>query len=329
MNTNRIQPLVTPLPTHPLRIFSGTANEPLAAEVAAYLNVNLGKCTIRRLPDTEVHVQIDEAVRGDDIFIIQPCPAPVNDHLVELLLLIDAMRRASAHSITVAIPYFPYARQERMAHGRESISARVVATVLETVGASRVIYMDVHADAIQGFFMIPVDPLTAVSVLATRLREEGLVGPDSVIVSPDVGRTRLANLYAEVLGLPLVLMHKRRRSVCDTETTHVVGDIKDKIPIVIDDVISGGTVLTQLPALVQAGARPQVILSITHGVLAPKAMELLELPIIQRLFITNTIPLPESKRHPKITVVSVARLLADVIWNIYLGQSISSLIRLG
>jgi len=314
-------------PTHPLRIFAGTANRPLAEKVAACLDVSLGDCSIRHLPDTEIHVQINEVVRGDDVYIIQPCSAPVNDNLIELLLHIDAMRRASAHSITVVVPYFPYARQERMGRGREAISARVVATMLEAMGASRVIYVDVHADAIQGFFSIPVDPLTAMPVLAAHLRQDGLVGSQSVVVSPDVGRTRLANRYASTLGAPLVLMHKRRRDFDKTETTHIIGDVQDKIPIVIDDVISGGSILKQMPYLVEQGARPEIILSITHGVLAPSALELLDDPIIKRLYITDTISQPESKLHPKITVVSIAQLLADVIRHIYLGWSISPLIR--
>lgn len=315
-----------PSSLYPLRIFAGTANLPLAQEVAAHLHVNLGDCTIRRLPDSEIHVQINEVVRRDDIFVIQPCSAPVNDHLIELLLLIDALRRASAHTITVVMPYFPYARQERMARGREAISARVVATMLEAVGAARVIYVDVHADAIQGFFHIPVDPLTAVPVLAERMRQEGVIGPDAVIVSPDVGRTRLANRYAETLGLPLVLMHKRRSDFDKTETTHVVGDIVDKVPIVIDDVIAGGSVLKQLPTLIEKGARPEIILSITHGVLTPTAIELLESnPAIKRLFVTNTIL--QTHQHPKITTVSIAPLLAEVIWRIYCGRTISPLLQ--
>jgi ribose-phosphate pyrophosphokinase len=315
-------------PTHPLRIFTGTANVPLAEEVATYLNVSLGGLSVRHLPDTEIHVQIDEVVRGDDVFIIQPCSAPVNDNLIELLLCIDAMRRASAHCITVVIPYFPYARQERMARGREAISARVVATMLETMGATRVIYVDVHAEAIQGFFRIPVDPLTAMRVLAERLRREGLANSEAVIVSPDVGRARLANRYAEMLELPLVLMHKRRQDFDSVRATHIVGEIEGKIPIVVDDVISGGSVLAELHKLVEAGARPEIIVSITHGVLSARAMQALDNPIIKRLFITNTICQPESKRqHPKITVVSIAQLLADIIWNIYLGRSISALIR--
>jgi ribose-phosphate pyrophosphokinase len=315
-----------PKTTHPLRIFAGSANRPLAEEVASRLSVQLGRCTTRVLPDSEIHVMIEDAVRGDDIFLIQPCCAPVNDHLMELLLYVDAFRRASANTITAVIPYFPYARQERMAHGREAISAKVVARMLELLGASRVIYMDIHAPAIQGFFDIPVDPLTALPALVEEFRDECF--RDAVVVAPDEGRVKMAVRYAETLELPLVLLHKRRTGFTTTETMSVVGDLKDKIPIVIDDVISNGTVLTQVPLLLEAGARPEVHLAITHGVLAPKAIERLDHPAICQLIITNTIPLPPEKQHPKIKVVSIAPLLATIIQRVHDGSSISDLIRL-
>jgi ribose-phosphate pyrophosphokinase len=314
-----------PKTTHPLRIFAGSANRPLAEEVAIRLGVQLGRCTTTHLPDTEIHVMIDDAVRGDDIFFIQPCCAPVNDHLMELLLYIDAFRRASANTITAVIPYFPYARQERMARGRESISARVVATMLETMGASRVIYVDIHTPAIQGFFDIPVDPLTAMPALAEQFRDERFL--DAVIVAPDEGRAKMAVRYAETLELPVVLLHKRRTSFTEAQTTSVVGDLTGKIPIVVDDVISGGSVLNQVPFLLEAGARPEIYLAITHGVLAPKALKLLDNPAICRLFVTNTIPLPAERQHPKIQVVSIAPLLATIIQRVHDGSTISDFIR--
>jgi len=314
-----------PKTTHPLRIFAGSANLPLAEEVARRLGVQLGCCTTKYLPDSEIHVMLDEAVRGDDIFFIQPCCAPVNDHLMELLLYIDAFRRASANTITAVIPYFPYARQERMARGRESISAKVVARMLEAMGASRVIYMDIHAPAIQGFFDIPVDPLTALPVLADQFRDEHF--RDAVIVAPDEGRVKMAVRYAERLGLPVVLLHKRRTSFTEAQTMSVVGDLTDKIPIVIDDVISNGTVLTQVPLLLEAGARPEVYLAITHGVLAPRALQLLDHPAVCRLYITDTIPLPPEKQHPKLEVVSIAPLLAPIIQRVHDGSTISDFIQ--
>lgn len=311
---------------HPLHLFTGTANRPLAEEIAECLQQPLGSCTTTRLPDSEIHVQINQVVRGEDIFFIQPCSEPVNEHLVELLMYIDAFRRASAHSITLVMPYFPYARQERMTKGREAISAKVVATLIEALGASRVVFLDVHAPAIQGFFNIPVDPLTAVPILAEQFRREEF--SNAAIVAADVGRAKLAGKYAEILGLPLVVMHKRRDSFESAHTTHVVGDIKGKIPIVIDDLIAGGSVLTQLPALVEAGAEPRIYLAITHPVLLPTALKRLDDPLIAELVVTNSILVPPHKQHPKLKIVSIAPLLANIIERIYRARSISSLLRL-
>lgn len=308
---------------HPLRIFTGSAHPALAREIADILHANLGRATTQRMPDSEIHVMLDEVVRDQDIFFIQPCCEPVNDHLVELLLYLDAFRRASAHSVSLVIPYFPYARQERMAKGREAISARVVANMIEMAGARRVIYVDIHNRAIQGFFNIPVDPLSAVHLLADYFRKPEFT--NAAIVSPDVGRASMAGKYAELLNLPLVVMHKRRTSFTTTETTHVVGDIQGRRPIIIDDVMAGGSVLKQVDALYNAGAEGGACFAITHPVLLPTALKRLdEDDRIERLVVMNTIPVPESKHHPKIVVLSVAQLLADIINRIYHGESISS-----
>ncbi len=312
--------------THPLRLFGGSANKPLAEEVARYLRIKLGRATTTRLPDTEVHVLIEEVVRGQDVFVLQSCSEPVNDHLMELLLYIDAFRRASAHSITVVIPYFPYARQDRMAQGREAVSAKVVADMLERMGANRVMYVDIHNPAIQGFFDIPVDPLSALPILAEYFHRNRF--QQAVIVAADVGRAKLAGKFAETLGLPLVIMHKRRASAYEVRTTHVVGDIEGKVPIVVDDIIAGGSLLTQLDALVDAGAQPEIYLAITHPVLLPSALERLDNPIIKELVVTNTIHVPENKRHPKVRILSVAPLLAEAIKRIHAGESVSPLLRL-
>lgn len=306
---------------HPLRIFSGSAHPELAKEVADLLNVDLGLSVTRHLPDSEIHVTLDEVVRDQDIFFLQPCSAPVNDNLVELLLYIDAFRRASAHSVTVVIPYFPYARQERMARGREAISARVVANMLETMGAARVIFVDIHSQAIQGFFNIPVDPLTALPLLVEYFRKPEF--EDSAIVSPDVGRTSMAGKYAELLNLPLVVMHKRRESFSETRTTHVVGDITGRRPIVIDDLMAGGSVLKQLDPLYERGAQGKACFCVTHPILLPSALEALDDERIERLVVTNTIPVPPEKRHPKLEVLSVAPLLADIIFRVHHAISIS------
>ncbi len=309
---------------HPLRIFSGSANRPLAEAVAALAGTQLGKSTTSKLKDSEIHVAIDEAVRDQDVFIIQPCSQPVNDNLMELILYIDAFRRASAHEITAVIPYYPYGRQERMARGREAISAKVVATMLEAMGVARVLYFDVHAPATQGFFNVPVDPLSALPVLAEYFNKPEFA--DAAIVSPDVGRAKFAGRYAEMLDLPLVVMHKRREGPDSVQASHVVGDIEGKIPIVIDDVIAGGSVLDELDSLFRAGAREEAYLAITHGVLLDTALKRIEDPRIKRLVISDTICQPPAIRnHPKITILSIAELLANVISRIHDGQSISDL----
>lgn len=307
---------------HPLRIFSGSAHPALAREVAERMGVGLGQATTRRLPDSEIHVMLDEVVRDQEIFIIQPCSEPVNENLVELLLYLDAFRRASAHKITAVVPYFPYARQERMAQGREAISARVVANMLENMGAGRVIYVDIHSRAIQGFFNIPVDPLSAVPLLADYFRAPEYA--NAAIVSPDVGRASMAGKYAELLNLPLVVMHKRRTSFSATETTHVVGDIEGRRPIIIDDIMAGGSVLKQIDALYANGAVGRACFAVSHPVLLPTARERLDADErIEKLVVTNTIPVAPAKQHPKIEVLSIAGLLADIIQRVYQGASIS------
>lgn len=307
---------------HPLRIFSGSSHPELASEIAMQLGVPLGKSTTIRLPDSETHIMIDEVVRDQDIFFIQTCPAPVHDHIMELLLYLDAFRRASAHDVSLVIPYFPYARQDRMARGREAISARVVASLIETLGASRVIFVDIHNRAIQGFFNIPVDPLSALPMLANYFRKPEF--KDSAIVSPDVGRATMAGHYAELLNLPLVVMHKRRTSVSRTETTHVVGDISGRRPIIIDDLLAGGSVLRQIDALYDRGATGKAYFSITHPILLPTALQILEEDErIEKLVVTNTLPVPTEKRHPKLEIISIAPLLADIINHIHQGLSIS------
>lgn len=308
---------------HPLRIFTGSAHRELAEEITQILGLTLGRATTRKLPDSETHVMIDEVVRDQDVFFIQPCSAPVNEHLMELILYLDAFRRASVHRVSLVIPYFPYARQERMAQGREAISARVVANMVEWMGVQRVMYVDIHNRAIQGFFNIPVDPLSAMQLLADYFRKPEF--ENAAIVSPDVGRASMAGQYAELLNLPLVVMQKRRTSFSSTETTHVVGDIEGRRPIVIDDVVAGGSVLKQLDALYDAGAVGKTIFSITHAVLLPTALQRLdEDERIEKLVVTNTIHVPPEKRHPKVEVLSIAPLLAEIISKIYRGESISS-----
>jgi ribose-phosphate pyrophosphokinase len=308
-------------------LFSGSANRPLARAVAARLGIQLSPLTVTHLSDGEIHVQIDQLVRHQDVFIIQPCSAPVNDNLVELLLMLDAFRRASVQRTNVVMPYFPYARQDRMARGREAISAKLVARALEMAGANRVIYVDIHSLQIQGFFDIPVDPLTAVDVLSDYFQGDARFD-NAAIVSPDVGRARLAGKYAHQLGLPMTIMHKHRLGFEETKTMAVAGDIRGKTPILIDDIVAGGSVLDQIPALFEAGAEPPAYLSITHPVLLPSALERLERDEIAELVTTDTIFLPPEKRHPKIKIQSIAPLLAEAIWRIHYGETVSPLLQL-
>jgi len=307
---------------HPLRIFTGSAHPDLAQEIADILEVPLGKSTTTHLKDSEIHIMLDEVVRDQDIFLVQPCSMPVNDNLMELLLMLDAFRRASAHRISVVMPYFPYSRQDRMSRGREAISARVVADLIEREGASRLIFVDIHNPATQGFFNIPVDPLTALPLLANYFRKPEY--ENSAIVSPDVGRASLAGKYAGLLNLPLVVMHKRRTSYTSSETTHVVGDIQGRRPILIDDMMASGSVLKQLDALYDRGAEGKACFAVTHPILLPTALETLDQDDrIEKLVVTNTIPVPPEKCHPKIEILSIAPLLAEIIKDIHEAVSIS------
>ncbi|NTW43122.1 MAG: ribose-phosphate diphosphokinase [Anaerolineaceae bacterium] len=309
---------------HQLDIFSGSCFPDLAIEIASVLSLTVGKSTTTFLPDSEIHVMIDNVVRGHDIFFIQSMTRPVNEAIMELLLYIDAFRRASANKINVMIPYFPYARQERMSKGRESISARVIADLIEKMGATRISFIDIHSPAIQGFFTIPVDPISAVPTLCNHLKKFDL--SDSVIVSPDVGRASLAGKYAERLNLPLTIMHKRRESINEVKTTHVIGDISNRRPIVIDDMIASGSIVSQIENLYKLGATEKTWLVITHPILLPKAIQsIINDERIEKVIVTNTLPLPSiAKQCNKIEQISIAPLLAEIIKRIHLDESISN-----
>ncbi|MBC8228172.1 ribose-phosphate pyrophosphokinase [bacterium] len=305
------------------RLFCGRANPDLGKEIAEILGVSLGKICISTFADSEVHVQIDESIRGKDIYIVQSTCEPVNENLMELLVMLDAFRRASAHQITAIIPYYGYARQDHKSTGREPISAKLVADLITTAGANRVVSVDLHATQIQGFFNIPMDHLTAVSILADYFKKNTL--EDAVIVSPDVGRAKLADKYTDLLHLPMALMNKRRRGVggSKVEFLEIVGDVKGKTPILIDDVIASGSIAKQAEELVKAGSK-EVCLAITHPVLVGPAMELLQSPAVKELIVTNTIPVPEKKRlGGKVKVLSIAPLLAKAIQRIHQNLSVS------
>jgi ribose-phosphate pyrophosphokinase len=308
-----------------LRLYSGTANRPLAEATAALLGVPLGNLELIRFPDGELSPLIQDSVRGQDVFVIQPTSPPVNDHLMELLLTLDAFKRASARRITAVIPYYGYSRQERKARPREAISAKVVANCLTQAGADRVMLLDVHAPAMQGFFDIPVDALTCVGLLARRLAQLPLA--DAIVVAPDTGRVRLAERFADALGLPLGLMNKRRIDG-QVQVTHLVGDVRGRAPIVVDDIMAGGSLVSQLPALLEAGARPEVTLVIIHPLLVGDAPQRLRHPAIKRLFVTDSVYLPPERRPPTLEVVSVAPLLAEAIRRTHNEESVSPLFQL-
>ena len=310
------------MPDYPLQIFTGSSHPELAIEIAQILNTPLGTATTTFLPDGEIHVRVDEVVRKKDVFLLQTGSQPVNDHIMETLLYLDAFRRGSVSSVTLVMPYYPYARQERMSRGRESISARVMADLLQSQGVNRVIYVDIHAPAIQGFFSVPVDPLSAVPILGAYFRRPEFA--NATIVSPDVGRAKVAGKYAETSGLPLAMIHKRRDSFTETKATALVGDIRGRRPIIIDDIMAGGSVLNELDMLYDLGAEGKAYLAITHPVLLPKALKMIEDDErIEKVVVTNTLPVPIEKRGTKIEVISIAPLLAGIIEDIHEGRSIS------
>jgi len=305
-----------------VKLFCGTATPQLARAVARNLGTELAHGTVSQFPDGETRIRIDESVRGGDCYIIQSTCAPVNHNLMELLVLVDALRRASAWRINAVIPYFGYARQDKKVQAREPITAKLVANLLETAGVDRVITVDLHAGQIQGFFDVPVDHLTALAILGGHLKTTDL--EDAVVVSPDVGRATEARRLANFLNLPLAMLYKRRTSPTETEVTHVIGDVSGLRPIMIDDMIStAGTMGRGIDALLKLGAVEDVQVAATHAVFTPPALERLSHPAIRKVFVTDTIPF--SGGHDRVEVLSVAPLLAKAIRNVHDHNSVSSL----
>lgn len=308
----------------PLRVFSGSANQALAKSVAEELGQPLGNLDLGRFPDGEVSVQIGESVRGTDCFIIQPTCPPVNENLMELLILIDAFRRGSAERITVVMPYFGYARQDRKARGREPISAKLVANLIAEAGADRVLAVDLHTDQLQGFFDLPVDHLPARQVFADHFRHLGLKGEDAVVVSPDVGGVHQAKLLADELDAALGIVVKRRSGPGKNEVLEVIGEFSGRRVIIYDDMIqTGGTVIDATEALLDRGAR-EVHCAVTHPVFSGDAAQRLAASPLTSLTVCDTIPVPEHKRFDRLTVLTVASLLADAIKRIHQDQSVSA-----
>jgi len=307
-----------------LKVFSGSAHPELSREIAAFLGVAVGQARLRRFPDSEVSFQIDENIRGTDVFIVQPTSNPVDEHLVELLIMIDAFRRSSAARITAVLPYYGYARQDRKDKPRVPISAKLVANVLSAAGTNRVLTMDLHKAQIQGFFDIPVDHLFAAPVIIDYLTR--LDYPKVTMVSPDAGGAERARAYAKRLDAELAIIDKRRRDDGTAEVMHVIGDVEGRTCILQDDIIDTAGTITKGATALQASGAGQIIACAVHGVLSGAAIERIEKSPIDKLIVTNTIPLsPAAAACSKIAVLSVARLLGQAIKSIHEETSVSSL----
>lgn len=297
-----------------LKVFSGTSNPELSNEISNYLGVPLGDLKINRFKDGEIYVQIGESVRGKDIYIIQPtCPA-TNDNLMELMILMDAFRRASCHEITAVVPYFGYARQDRKTQGREAITSKLIANLIATAGADRVITVELHAGQIQGFFDIPVDNLNSTPVMMDYILSKNLT--DLIIVSPDVGGVTRARSFAKKLNAPIAIIDKRRPEHNKAEVMNIIGDIKGKTAILFDDMIdTAGTICAGAKSLHENGAK-EIYAMCTHGILSEPAIERLNAAPIKEVIITNSIPFSEKRKNynvDKFTVLSLAKLLGDAI----------------
>ena len=306
-----------------LKVFSLNSNPALAEEIAETIGVELGKCSVSRFSDGEIQINIEESIRGCDVFVIQSTSGPVNEHIMELLIMIDALKRASAKTINIVMPYYGYARQDRKARAREPITAKLIANLLETAGATRVITLDLHAPQIQGFFDILIDHLRGVPILADYFEEKNL--NDIVIVSPDHGGVTRARKLADRLKAPIAIIDKRRPKPNVAEIMNIVGNIEGKTAILIDDIIdTAGTITLAANALIENGAT-EVYACCTHPVLSGPAIDRIQNSKIKELVVTNTIPLPAEKRIEKITERSVAPLIGEAIIRVHEEQSVSTL----
>lgn len=309
--------------TKRMMLFSGTSNLELATDAAEHLGVELGRVKIRKFANGEIYVRYLDSVRGADVFIIQSICMPVNATLMELLIMVDAAKRASARSITAVITHYGYARQDKKSAAREPITARLVADLLSTAGVDRVITMDLHQGQIQGFFSQPVNHLTALPILAdyfAALKLENLV-----VVSPDVGRAKACKKLSDMLDADLAIMHKGRPEHNVAEITSVIGDVRGKVAIIADDMIdTAGSICAGAKVLVDAGAE-MVYATATHGIFSPPAYERIDESVIQRVVVTNTVPVPEENQTGKIEVLSVAPLFAHAIQNVFNNESVSEL----
>lgn len=313
---------------HELKIFAGPGHPALAKSVADWLHTSLGAMHYTQFADGENYVRFDESVRGADVYIVQPTCPPVDTNLVVLLEAIDALSRASAWRITPVIPYYGYARQEKKDRPREPITAKLIADIITAAGASRVMCLDLHADAIQGFFNIPVDHLTAINLFIDYFAHKMQNGLDNVVVvSPDEGRVKKVRKVVQALKAPLAVGYKHHPDHNVTEVTHLAGDVRGKTPIIVEDMITtGGSIIQAVDALLEHGAKPEIYIAATHGILARNAVErLCARPEIAEIVITDSVPLPPEKCHPKIKLLSVASLFGEAIHRANNDLSITSL----
>ena len=312
-------------PQKRLMVFSGRSHLDLAQRIAAQLGVELGEAEVSTFPNGETYVRYDESIRGADVFVVQTGCEPVDQNIMELLFMIQAAKLASAKRITAVIPLFPYARQDRKAKPREPISARLVADMLQLAGDDRILTMDLHAGQIQGFFMIPVDHMTAIPLFARHFRDLGLTGDGVVSVSPDAGRAKQAVRFAEMLDAEFALMHKTRHSANVVEVTEITGRVRGKKAILGDDVImTGGTVLANVNALREHGAE-EVWVFATHGLFCDGAIAKFQTPEISGIVVTDTVPIDPLTKPENMTVLPVAPLLAETIMNVFADDSVSAI----
>lgn len=308
-----------------IKIFAGNSNVALAKEICEYLGIEIGKADVGKFSDGEIAINIGEVVRGSDVFIVQSTGTPVNDNFMELLIMIDALKRASAGRITAVMPYFGYARQDRKAKARDPISAKLVANLITQAGADRVLTMDLHAPQLQGFFDIPLDHLHGVPILTKYFMEKFSRDDNVVIVSPDVGSVTRSRMFAECLEFPMAIIDKRRPKANVCEVVNIIGDVKGKKAILIDDMIdTGGTIINAAEFLIKKGAT-EVSSCCTHAVFSGNALEKIQNSVIKEMVILNTIKLDENKCTDKIKVISVANLFSEAIKRIFGDESISQL----
>ena len=309
-----------------MKIFCGRSNPELSREICGYLGVEMGKCVIHKFKNDNTFVRIEENVRGKDVFVVQTSAIPVNDYLMELLIMIDTLKHASASRVTAVLPYYPYARSDKKDQPRISITARLVADLLETAGADRVLTMNLHSEQIQGFFRIPVDQLLASPILCEYFSKTGL--ENFIVVAPDAGSAKRAEKYALSLGLPLAILDKRRDPLNDTvEIFHIIGDVKGKNAIVFDDEIAtGGSMIETAHALMENGAG-EIYAGAAHAVLCGDAPQRLQKSPYKQIVVTNSLPVEGEKKVPKIQVLSVAQLFGEAIKRIHEGKSVSELFR--